>query len=227
MPRPREYDDDLRRRLLETAGRLLADEGPHALSTRRIASEVGTSTTAIYSLIGSKEELTRQMFLEGFRRLAAHLDAVPPDDDPLRRLAALGQAYLDNALENPSLYQVMFSRPVPEFHPTEDDITFTLSTLQTNIDAVQACIDAGLFRGNAEDLAVELWAIEHGIVSLAVGGLLDPDRARQLCAHVMAATSAGYAEEARSARSSSPGASDGDDGSSRRPSARQAINVRS
>jgi len=83
VPRPREYSDDLRQQLLDTAARLLATEGPQALSTRRVAADVGTSTTAIYSLIGSKEELVRQLFLEGFRRLDEHQRAVPLTDDPL------------------------------------------------------------------------------------------------------------------------------------------------
>src|SRR5262245_29322108 len=108
MARPKEYDDDLRTRLLDAASRVLAAEGPAAVSIRRVASEVGTSTTAIYSLIGSKEELVRQMYLEGFRRFAQHLDGVPEHPDPLEHLAALGDAYLENAIENPSLYLVMF-----------------------------------------------------------------------------------------------------------------------
>ncbi len=91
MPRPREYSDDLRQQLLDTAARLLATEGPQALSTRRVAAEVGTSTTAIYSLIGSKEELVRQLYLEGFRRLDDHQRAVRLTDDPLADLLSLGR----------------------------------------------------------------------------------------------------------------------------------------
>lgn len=187
MARPRAYDDDLRARLLDAASELLAADGPHALSTRRIAAEVGTSTTAIYTLIGSKEDLVRAIYVEGFRRLAAHLDAVPEDPDPLVHLAGLGRAYLDNALENPALYQVMFARPVPEFSPSDEDHAFTLSTLQTLIDGVARCVNAGLFQGNAEDIALELWSISHGFASLAIAGSIPPDRVRRLSDHGCAA----------------------------------------
>src|SRR5262249_46575528 len=172
------YDDDLRARLLDTATELLAKEGVHALATRRIAAEVGTSTTAIYSLIGSKPDLLREIYLEGFRRLADHLAATPPTEDPLAHLAALGHAYLENAIDNPALYQVMFGPPLPDFQASEDDIVFALSTLQTLIDAVQACVDAGIFRGDAGELSIELWAVGHGPASLWVSGLLDAERAR-------------------------------------------------
>jgi AcrR family transcriptional regulator len=106
VPRPRTHDDELRVSLVETAARLLADEGPHALSTRRVAREVGTSTTAIYSLLGSKNELLRAMYLEGFGRLAAAQDAVVRTDDPVNDLCALGRAYFDNGVANPYLYEV-------------------------------------------------------------------------------------------------------------------------
>jgi AcrR family transcriptional regulator len=178
VARPRSYDDDLRARLIDTASELLAKEGVHALSTRRIAAAVGTSTSAIYSLIGSKPDLLREIFLEGFRRLADHLAATPPTEDPLAHLAALGDAYLDNAIDNPQLYQVMFGPPLPDFQASEDDIAYALSTLQTLIDAVEACVDAGIFRGEPGNLSIELWAAGHGPASLWAAGLLDAERVR-------------------------------------------------
>ena len=37
VPRPKQYDDGLADRIIDAAGRLLLEEGPHALSTRRVA----------------------------------------------------------------------------------------------------------------------------------------------------------------------------------------------
>jgi AcrR family transcriptional regulator len=193
VPRPREYDDDLRVRLIEAAARLLGEEGPHHVTTRRVAADVGTSTTAIYSLIGSKDELFRAIFREGFQRLADHLDTVVATDDPIEDLRRLGDAYHDNAIENPHLYRVMFDCPIPEFSITEEDAEFSLSTLQVLIDGVQRCIDAGFFDGDAEHLALELWALNHGITSLAVSGVLGiPERARTMLDHASRAMIAGY-----------------------------------
>jgi AcrR family transcriptional regulator len=193
VPRPREYDDDLRSRLLETAARLLADEGAHHVTTRRVAAEVGTSTTAIYSLIGSKEDLFRAIYREGFQRLADHLAAVARTDDPIADVRALGRAYHENAIENPELYKVMFECPVPEFALSDEDSAFGLSTLQVLIDAVQRCVDAGELVGAADELAIELWALNHGITSLAISGMLVlTDRAGTMLAHASAALLAGY-----------------------------------
>lgn len=178
MARPRTYDDAFRDQLVDAAGRLLAAEGPHAVTTRRVAAEVGASTGAIYRELGGKEELVRAMYLEGFRRLhqrQAEVDATLP---PLERLGALAHAYQDAALASPHLYAVMFDRPVPQFHPAHDDVVAALSTLQQVVDTVADAMRAGALPGpvtTAGDVAVQLWAINHGITSLALAGMLGPD----------------------------------------------------
>jgi AcrR family transcriptional regulator len=177
MARPRSYDDDLRARLLDAAAALLAAEGPHALTTRRIAAEVGTSTTAIYTLIGSKDEIVRAMYLEGFNRLAEHLARVERTADPLADLEALGREYHAMAVESPHLYNVMFTCPIPEFDATEADLEQSLATLVVLIDAVQRCVDEGALVGDATSLALQLWAMNHGVTSLGIAGMLGPPAA--------------------------------------------------
>ena len=195
MPRPKIHDDALRVELIEAAARILGSEGPQALSTRRIAREVGTSTTAIYSLLGSKNEVVRAMYLEGFGRLSARHAAVPRTDDPVADLHALGLAYFDNGLANPHLYDVMFHRPVPEFTPEPADVVFALSTLHDVVDLAQRCIDAGIFVGRAVDIATEDWALVHGVTSLTIACLLEPAAARDRLCHLMSVATAGFREE--------------------------------
>jgi AcrR family transcriptional regulator len=79
---------DVAQRLIEAAARLLADEGPAGLSTRRLAAEVGTSTMAVYTHFGGLPELVRAVVREGFKRLGDHLSAVSETDDPLARRTA-------------------------------------------------------------------------------------------------------------------------------------------
>ena len=49
---PRTADPALRVTLIETAARLIAEHGTDALTLRRLASEVGASTMAIYTHFG-------------------------------------------------------------------------------------------------------------------------------------------------------------------------------
>jgi AcrR family transcriptional regulator len=190
MARPVVHGEETRIRLIEEAARLLSTEGPHALTTRRVAAEAGTTTNALYRLIGGKEELLRAMYREGFERLAQAFEAVPRTSDPLADLYGVGTAYLDHALANPYLYEVMFACPAPEFDTTEDDRAFAFSTFETNIASVQRCIDAGLLAGDPVRIATELWCLSHGVASLALNRLIGADDVRglhdDLCSAVMA-----------------------------------------
>jgi AcrR family transcriptional regulator len=162
-------------RLLDTAGALLTTEGPDALSVRRIATEVDTSTTAVYSLFGGKPGLLRALFVEAFTRFGAHLGAVTPSDDPLADILALGRAYRASAADDPHLYAVMFGSPIPGFEPQPEDWAQAATTFKPLLDAVRRAIDAGLLC--AEDpalVATAMWATVHGLVSLELGRALPP-----------------------------------------------------
>jgi AcrR family transcriptional regulator len=175
VARPKLHDEALRVRLLDEAGRLLSDDGPDALSLRRLAKDVGTSTTAVYSLFGAKQGLVRAVFLEAFGRFGARLDAVPRSGDPLTDLLALGIAYRESALADPHLYAVMFGRGLPGFEPEPEDTEVSLATMNPLVDAVRAAADAGLLLDvPPETIAIALWAQAHGLVSLELGGNL-PD----------------------------------------------------
>jgi AcrR family transcriptional regulator len=174
VPRPATYDQTTRDALLRAAGRILAEEGAAALTMRRLASEVAATTSAIYALFGSKEEVVRAMYREGFDGLAHHLAAVR-EDDPVARLRALAFAYRRAAHERPHLYEVMFACPVPEFAPSEDDAAAGRSTLMTLRDAVSAALDAGAIRGDADTVTVGLWAVIHGLTSLELNGSLEAE----------------------------------------------------
>ena len=90
MPRPKIHDESTKMALLEAGARVLAREGPAALTTRRVADEVGASTTAVYTLFGGKGGLVREIYIEGFARLAEAFAAVERGHDPVADLRALG-----------------------------------------------------------------------------------------------------------------------------------------
>ncbi len=164
--------DELRGALLDAAGRLLHGEGPHALSTRRLADEVGTSTQALYTLFGGKDGVVRAMYREGFARLAARMRAVARTDDPLVDLHQLGLAYRAAAHASPHLYDVMFGRPVAEFRPTPDDRDFAATTQHVLADAVRRVAEFGLLHGDPDSIALHLWVCVHGFVSLELADYL-------------------------------------------------------
>ena len=174
--------DDRRRRVLEVAARLLAEEGPHGLSLRRVAAESGGSTQIVYTLFGGKPGLADALYAEGFRRLGASmgaaLDAAPPPGDP-ERLLALGRGYRAFALAEPAFFSVMFGRAIPGFTPARATRAVGRSlTLGRVVQAAQECLDAGTLVGaDADELARTCWVTTHGLASIEVNGMLSVEDA--------------------------------------------------
>jgi AcrR family transcriptional regulator len=175
MARPRIHDDDTRTALLAAAGRIVATDGPGALSVRRLADAVDTSTQAIYSLFDSKQGLIAAMYREGFATLDRHLSSVPWDDDPVTHLRAMMLAYRASAREQPHLYDVMFACPFPDFEPSEAERQYALSTLDLLHQALQRHAEAGAFAGRDPwALTLQVWALAHGLASLELQEDLGP-----------------------------------------------------
>ena len=129
--------------LLAAAARLLTEEGPEALSVRRVAAEAGVSAMGVYSRFGGKQGLVEALFLDGFARLQQVLAAVPRTGDPVEDLLEGSRRYRRFALESPAAYAVMFSRAIPEFVPSAPCKLDAAGAFGVLVDAVRRGIDAG------------------------------------------------------------------------------------
>jgi AcrR family transcriptional regulator len=173
MPRPKVHDEALRVRLLEAAVRTLSEEGPDALSLRKLAAQVGTSTTAVYSLFGGKPGLLEAVFDEAFARFGQRLAEVELAGDPIGDLQALGEAYRASALAEPHFYQVMFGSLGAGITPGPESQARAEATFRPLVDGVRRAMDAGALRpDDPVTVASAMWAAAHGLVSLELRALL-------------------------------------------------------
>lgn len=175
VARPKLHDEALRVRLLEQAVRTLSEEGPEGLRLRQLAADVGTSTTAVYSLFGGKPGLLKALFDEAFARFGRRLAEIDYTGDPRADLLALGLAYRDSALAEPHFYQVMFGPVRGAFDPDPESVERAEGTFTPLVDAVRRAIEAGHLRDtDPTTIATALWACVHGLVSLELRSLLPP-----------------------------------------------------
>src|SRR6266508_2755941 len=82
------------REIVETARALLEEEGPEAVSMRRIADRLGIRAPSLYKHLADK---------------AALFEAAVREPDPL---AAIATVYRRFAREHPHLYRLMTERPL-------------------------------------------------------------------------------------------------------------------
>lgn len=109
MPRPRRYDAAVRERLLQDAALISATEGPSALSARRLATQSGTTTAAIYTLFGGMNSLRAALTAQSLADLKDALVQVPESEDSVQQLFNLASAYRDWAVAHPNEYRAMFT----------------------------------------------------------------------------------------------------------------------
>jgi AcrR family transcriptional regulator len=170
---PQPADPDVRRRLIEAAARVLGEEGPSGLSTRKLAAEVGTSTMAVYTHFGGLPALVAAVADEGFTRLAEHMAQTSRTEDALADLAQLAMAYRSNALDNPHLYSVMFGSVSLGGYRQVNSDDHGRYTFEVLVTATQRAMDEGqLAPGDAESVAAQMWSALHGFVTLELAGFL-------------------------------------------------------
>ncbi|GAA3434388.1 TetR/AcrR family transcriptional regulator [Kutzneria kofuensis] len=176
MPRPKTHDEALRGRLLTCAAELISTDGVDALSLRKLAADVSTSTTAVYSLFGGKPGLIRTVYLEAFEGFARQLRAAASSDDPAEDLVQLGLAYRAYALAQPHLYTLLFT-DAARAHVRQDVLLAEVSGSAFEILHNTVCrgVEAGVYVDESpEVIAVASWGLVHGLVSLELQHNLPP-----------------------------------------------------
>ncbi|MEV7346458.1 TetR/AcrR family transcriptional regulator [Streptomyces sp. NPDC093544] len=159
-------DDEtgLRARLIEAGVDLVTREGAQALSLREIARRAGVSHGAPRRYFPTHQELLSAIARRGFTDLgarAAESVAGSEASSPRTQLTTLGRVYLDFALSNRGMYELMFRHDLLESN--------RLGLRETSLPLFGALVDlVGQVRPEADVpvVAGALWANLHGIAQL-------------------------------------------------------------
>ena len=163
-------DGHLRRaEILEAAERIFVAEGYEGATIRKIADEVGVSSTALYMHFQDKGailleicEATLKVLLERNRELAAR------PLDPVVRVRMMLEAYMRWGLEHPNAYQLVLAGPRPGAAPwPEGTADMGAQCYHTFAGVVREVAAVGRLRTGTDDSAAQaLWMACHGLVSM-------------------------------------------------------------
>ncbi len=168
------YSEEMRQDILQAARDIIAEEGAGALSIRGIARRIGYSAPALYEYFTGKEAIAEALFVAGFQQLATMMEQIA-QPDPVARLRDLGMAYRQFAIAHPQEYSLMFSRPIPEFQPSQSDLDIATTAFAPLQHAFEEGIAAGVIRPmDMRTGATAAWAFLHGLVSLELAGMGGP-----------------------------------------------------
>ena len=162
-----------RAEILEAAERVFVEQGYEGATIRRIADEVGLSSTALYMHFRDKGQILDEICAGHFRALNAINEALLAEAelDPVVRVRRMLEGYIDFAYAHPNTYRLVFCTPVA-VHPEDDEAageanTIGKRTYELFSEGVRRVGEAGRLR--VDDVAVSSqtsWAACHGIVSL-------------------------------------------------------------
>ena len=165
-------DGHLRRaEILEAAERIFVAEGYEGATIRKIADEVGVSSTALYMHFPDKAcilleicERTITQLLERNAELAGKpLDAVT-------RVKQMLESYMHWGLEHPNAYQLVFSgaNPISDVW-AESTAELSARCYEIFSGVVREIAAEGRLRtGTADSAAQALWGACHGVVALLI-----------------------------------------------------------
>ena len=153
--------------LLTSAADILESEGPDGLSVRRIAAAAGVAPMGVYNHFESKSGIIEALYIQGFARLGAAMQAMAQIADPSEALLEGARRYRALALAHPMAYQLMFLRAVPGFEPTDHALGECTGAYEHLVAAVERAMRAGVIaEGEPTETAQLIWATIHGWVSL-------------------------------------------------------------
>ncbi len=190
--KPRGQGPSRRGEILDAAKRLFLQDGIQHATMRRIAADVGVSSTALYVYFPDKVAILDAIAEAMFEALlVAFARSQETDQPPLLRLRDGLRAYVDLALSRPDEYRLTFDATAPGACGDSEAADKSFSLLQR---LVSELMDAGQFApGDPLAVAEALWACVHGVVMLLLNQPMYVETAPQsLIDTVLAAAIKGF-----------------------------------
>jgi AcrR family transcriptional regulator len=194
MRKKQYHHGDLKNALIRAGIHILATEGMGGLTLRKAAQRAGVSHSAPYAHFPDKESLVAAISAEGIRELWDRIAEATEryQDDPVRRLAETAWQTVRFGLDHPDHYRITFSKVIENEAQFPAYLELAHSRFAKLVELVRDCQAAGaLEQGPAEQVAVELWSLVHGLILLLLNrqiprAVLTRTSPRALLSHALA-----------------------------------------
>ncbi|HEY1752403.1 MAG TPA: TetR/AcrR family transcriptional regulator [Caulobacteraceae bacterium] len=168
-------DGHLRRiEILEAAERIFVAEGYEGATIRKIADEVGVSSTALYMHFRDKDEILHEICFAAMKALLEQNSEIAAwPGDAVTRVRRMLEAYVRMGLEHPNAYRLVFCS-TPRVQIGGGAVQAATAEIGSEcyaryVGAVRQIAAEGRLRvANADCAAQALWAACHGLVALMI-----------------------------------------------------------
>jgi AcrR family transcriptional regulator len=176
VARKEKQKQEIRTLILEASMKLFVEEGFSKVSVRKIAERIQYSPTTLYLYFKDKNEILFHCCESGFEKMVTQNISLGLISDPIERLHQMGVNYLNFGLENPEYYDLMFIQEAPM--SALIDMGAGWSSGDQAIEALKMIVQEAMEKGQlvpakVEIVAMAVWGMVHGLVSLAIRQRLD------------------------------------------------------
>jgi AcrR family transcriptional regulator len=166
-------DGHLRRaEILDAAERIFVAEGYEGATIRKIADEVGVSSTALYMHFRDKDEILHEICFAAMQALLEQNSQIAAQPiDSVTRVRLMLEAYVRMGLEHPNAYRLVFCSPQRADGGAVEAATAEIGAqcYARYAGVVREIAQEGRLRiGDADSAAQALWAACHGLVALMI-----------------------------------------------------------
>jgi AcrR family transcriptional regulator len=166
-------DGHLRRaEILQAAERIFLRDGYQGATIRKIADEVGVSSTALYMHFRDKDEILLEICAGAVGALlAVNTEIAARPIDAVNRVRLMMDAYMRFGLDNPNAYWLTFCSSPDEISPDKHTAASDLAMrcYERFRGAVADVAKEGRLRSQIDTAAQVLWGACHGVVTLRIG----------------------------------------------------------
>ena len=160
-----------RAEIMAAAERIFLEYGYEGATIRKIADDVGVSSTALYMHFRDKSEILVEICESAFAQLLAQNTEISAlAMDPVARVRQMLDAYMRFAFVNPNAYQVVYCSPDGSLSEAQQDSLRPMSDrcYELFVGAVARIADTGRLKGGVEETAQVSWTACHGLVALLI-----------------------------------------------------------
>ena len=169
--KPKGEGHSRRAEILTAAERIFVEHGYEGATIRKIADEVGLSSTALYMHFSEKSEILHEICRGAFEALKSrNAEAMAADGPPEQRLRGMIDAYVRFGFENPNAYRLVYmTRPAEAREGANTAAQELGASLFAAFESVVGEVAAtGRLRAEPRAAAQAIWAAGHGVVSLMI-----------------------------------------------------------
>jgi len=169
--------EELKTLILNAAKKLFVEKGIEHTTIRNIAEAIDYSVGTVYVYYKDKNAILYDITELGFDQLKEQMLPFTKIEAPMEQLLFIGKTYINFAINNKELYDLMFIMNAPVQYMKnsgKEDWEEGAETFKFLVSIVKKCINAGYFKGeSAEILSLSFWGVVHGLSSLYIRRPLD------------------------------------------------------